>query len=295
MESTARASISIAYKYTGRCLLLGYGPNESKSIARFYWKDQILQPGDPQARPQATSIPHSTPSSLREVPIRLLAVTARFLFAAKDYQWYLLNYNSKYDADSTVCNCIKQQCSVARWTIQSGTTKESGTTFLRAVQKQKSSGPAAANRTLSMSDGTGSMEYPQGAEIDGLDSRNNSMLRPDGEEGESETDQVAQSLGVLKVFDNKSLYFGEAHWAAILKDISEVKNFFAEHKKQLDEQAQRVQASKTEESFPQGPTFLFDGTNAPEFPELLNSLPKRIITDKLVARFFNTFDPTIRE
>ncbi|KAL8738466.1 MAG: hypothetical protein Q9181_000722 [Wetmoreana brouardii] len=258
-----------------------------------------------------------------------------------------VHYDSKNDANSTVCNCIKQQCSVARWTIQSGATKESGTTILRAVQKQKncvkrgdemscsyaapgsrkkqsgaspssnnpgdmqnridrleglvlslmtngaqSSGPAAANRTLSMSDGTGSMEYPQDAEIDGLDSRNSSMLRPDGEEGESETDQVAQSLGVLKVFDNKSLYFGEAHWAAILKDISEVKNFFAEHKKQLDEQAQRVQESKTEENFPQGPTFLFDGSNAPEFPELLNSLPKRIITDKLVARFFNTFDPT---
>lgn len=83
----------------------------------------------------------------------------------------------------------------------------------------QSVGPAAANRTLSMSTSTGDMEYPQDVEIDGVDSRNSSMLRPDGEEAESETEQVAQSFGVMKVFDNKSLYFGEAHWAAVLQDV----------------------------------------------------------------------------
>ncbi|KAL8632097.1 hypothetical protein Q9189_002121 [Teloschistes chrysophthalmus] len=157
----------------------------------------------------------------------------------------------------------------------------------------QSVGPAAANRTLSMSTSTGDMEYPQDVEIDGVDSRNSSMLRPDGEEAESETEQVAQSFGVMKVFDNKSLYFGEAHWAAVLQDISEVKNYFAEHRKQLDEQAQKVQALKIEENFPQGPTLLFGGMNPPEFSDLLSSLPKRIITDKLITRYFNSFDPAI--
>lgn len=77
--------------------------------------------------------------------------------------------------------------------------------------------------------------------------------------------------------------------------IAEVKNYFAEHKKQIDEQAQKVQASKTEEAFPQGPTFLFGGVNPPEFPELLNSLPQKVITDKVIARYFNSYDPAIRE
>ncbi|KAI4144699.1 MAG: hypothetical protein L6R39_004069 [Caloplaca ligustica] len=158
----------------------------------------------------------------------------------------------------------------------------------------QSAGPAAANRSLSMSESTGSMGYPPNFDVDGV-SNGNGMLRPDGEGPESETDQMAQSMGVLKVYDNKSMYFGEAHWAAILQDIAEVKNYFAEHKKQLEEQAQKVQASKTEEAFPQGPTFLFGGVNPPEFPDLLASLPKRVITDKLIARYFSSYDPAIRK
>lgn len=87
----------------------------------------------------------------------------------------------------------------------------------------QSAGPAAADRTLSMSASTGSMEYPQDVEVDDLNNHNG-MMRPDGEEAESETDQVAQSLGVLKVMDNnKSMYFGEAHWAAILTDVSNLR------------------------------------------------------------------------
>ncbi|KAL8909983.1 MAG: hypothetical protein Q9171_004716 [Xanthocarpia ochracea] len=157
----------------------------------------------------------------------------------------------------------------------------------------QSAGPAAADRTLSMSASTGSMEYPQNVEVDDVNNLNG-MLRPDGEEAESETDQVAQSLGVLKVMDNnKSMYFGEAHWAAILTDITEVKNYFIEHKKQLEEQAQKIQAQKKEDNFPEGLPVLFGGVNPPEFSELLGSLPKRLITDKLVHRYFSSFDPSI--
>ncbi|KAL8730636.1 MAG: hypothetical protein Q9166_003949 [cf. Caloplaca sp. 2 TL-2023] len=150
----------------------------------------------------------------------------------------------------------------------------------------QSAGPAAADRTLSMSASTGSVEYPQDVEVDGVNNPNG-MMRPDGEEGESETDQVAQSLGVLKVMDNnKSMYFGEAHWAAILTDITEVKNYFVEHKKQLEEQAQKIQAQKKADNFPEGLPVLFGGGNPPELSELLGSLPKRQITDKLYEAFW---------
>lgn len=84
----------------------------------------------------------------------------------------------------------------------------------------QSAGPAAASRSLSMSASTGSMEYPPDIDVDGVNHHPNGMMRsPDGEGPESETDQVAQSMGVLKVYDNKSMYFGEAHWAAILQDV----------------------------------------------------------------------------
>lgn len=77
--------------------------------------------------------------------------------------------------------------------------------------------------------------------------------------------------------------------------ITEVKNYFNEHKKQLEEQAQKIQAQKKDDNFPEGLPVLFGGVNPPEFAELLGSLPKRLITDKLVHRYFNSFDPSIRE
>ncbi|KAL8806605.1 MAG: hypothetical protein Q9182_001252 [Xanthomendoza sp. 2 TL-2023] len=156
----------------------------------------------------------------------------------------------------------------------------------------QSAGPAAAGRTLSMSEETGSMEYSQDTDAGGVNHQND-MLKPDGEEAESETDQVAQSMGVLKVMDNKLMYFSDAHWSAVLQDIGEVKNYFIEHKKQLDEQAQKIQAQKKEDNFPEGLPVLFGGVNPPEFSELLGSLPKRLITDKLVERYFASFDPSI--
>ncbi|KAL8689447.1 MAG: hypothetical protein Q9224_004637 [Gallowayella concinna] len=159
----------------------------------------------------------------------------------------------------------------------------------------QSAGPAAAGRTLSMSEETGSMEYSQDIDAGGVDHQHG-MMKPDGEEAESETDQVAQSMGVLKVMDNKSMYFGEAHWSAVLQDnlkITEVKNYFIENKKQFDEQALKIQAQKKEDNFPEGLPVLFGGVNPPEFSELLGSLPKRLITDKLVDRYFMSSDHSI--
>ena len=77
----------------------------------------------------------------------------------------------------------------------------------------QSTGPAAAQRALSLQSSSGSAEYPQDVEIDGVEENGGRM----GDE--SETDQVAQSLGVMKVDNNKSMYFGDAHWATILSDV----------------------------------------------------------------------------
>ena len=87
----------------------------------------------------------------------------------------------------------------------------------------QSAGPAAATRTLSMSASSSSLDYPH--EVDGdRGSSQSGHFRGEGDEIESETDQVAQSLGVMKVDNNKSMYFGEAHWAAILKDVSQIRS-----------------------------------------------------------------------
>ena len=158
----------------------------------------------------------------------------------------------------------------------------------------KSAGPTAAQRALSLNSSSGSMEYPQDVEVDGEYEDSGVVRGSGGGEDESETDQMVQSLGVMKVDNNKSMYYGEAHWATILHDIKEVKNYFSEHKKQWDEQMLKVQEAKNRvDSAPQGPTFLFGGSQPPPYPQLLAQLPKRTVTDKLVSRYFNSYDPAV--
>lgn len=41
-----------------------------------------------------------------------------------------------------------------------------------------------------------------------------------GQPEESETERVTNSLGVMHVHQNKSLYIGNTHWAAVLEDVS---------------------------------------------------------------------------
>lgn len=82
----------------------------------------------------------------------------------------------------------------------------------------QSEGPAAAARALSVSGSGSSHSYPHEINGDQRDNHNDHM-RGEGEDAESETERVAQSLGVMKVYNDKSTYFGEAHWATILKDV----------------------------------------------------------------------------
>ncbi|KAM0509389.1 hypothetical protein ACHAO3_007093 [Verticillium nonalfalfae] len=59
----------------------------------------------------------------------------------------------------------------------------------------------------------------------------------DAEDDDSDIDDgLATSLGVLKVDSDKgkSMYIGQEHWHLILADISEVKTYFNNHKKELE-------------------------------------------------------------
>ena len=80
----------------------------------------------------------------------------------------------------------------------------------------QSAGLTAAARALSTSTSSGSKEFSPRD-----DGNEYEMVKDEegDEEGESETDRVAQSLGVLHVHTNKTLYIGEAHWGAILNDV----------------------------------------------------------------------------
>ncbi|UPX11294.1 uncharacterized protein EKO05_0001905 [Ascochyta rabiei] len=111
-----------------------------------------------------------------------------------------------------------------------------------------------------------------------------------GEESEMET--VTKSIGVMKVNNNQTIFASEAHWYAILGELSEVKNYFAEHKKQYDDQLRRYKASHSEES-PPGTGFLYGQMKPTSRAEILSRFPPKPTADVLVSRFFNTYDPGI--
>src|SRR6186713_1107815 len=74
--------------------------------------------------------------------------------------------------------------------------------------------------------------------------------------------------------------------------ISEVKNYFIEHRKQYDEQLKRYKANHKDEYSP-GTAFLFGQQKPTTHAEILGRFPPKPTADILVSRYFNTYDPGI--
>lgn len=113
----------------------------------------------------------------------------------------------------------------------------------------------------------------------------------DDDDGNSDVDDgLATSLGVLKVDADKgkSMYIGQEHWHTLLADISEVKNFYTSHKKDLENSYQRVMSSKPATAR-DSPIFLLSAPPATEV-ELRSELPSRTAIMTLISRYFNSLD-----
>lgn len=114
-------------------------------------------------------------------------------------------------------------------------------------------------------------------------------------EDESETDGVTKSFGILKVDaeKQKTFYVGEAHWAALLSEIGEVKNYFVAHKKEYEEQIEKVENARKSMGTDAGagPALLFGSSVPPHRSEIVAQIPSRYMSDILIGRYFNTFDP----
>ncbi|KAL1872098.1 hypothetical protein Daus18300_004467 [Diaporthe australafricana] len=119
-------------------------------------------------------------------------------------------------------------------------------------------------------------------------------MRDDEEEDDSDIDDgLANSLGVLKVDPDrgKSMYIGQEHWHTILADISEVKNYFNSHKKDLEKSYEKVLLSKPAYAR-NGPTFLMGAAPATDV-ELRAELPPKSAVLTLCGRYFNSMDNAV--
>lgn len=146
---------------------------------------------------------------------------------------------------------------------------------LSASSRSSKSGPAAAI----------SAETP---------STSSARMDEDDDGDDSDIDGgLANSLGVLKVDTDKgkSMYIGQEHWHTILADISEVKNYFVNHKKDLERSYEKVLLSKPA-SAREGPTFLMGALPASD-GDLRAELPSKTNVLTLCSRYFNSMDNAI--
>ncbi|RMZ90091.1 hypothetical protein DV736_g2688, partial [Chaetothyriales sp. CBS 134916] len=156
-----------------------------------------------------------------------------------------------------------------------------------------SAGPTAANQALSAnttSIGSGSL----GPNLD-ADPDDGQDTEGDTRDDESETERVTKSFGILKVDQERqrTFYIGEAHWAALLNEIGEVKNYFAQHKKEYEAHLEKVAKTRRDvgSDVGAGPALLFGATVPPSRAEILAQIPSRYMSDILIDRYFSTFDP----
>jgi hypothetical protein len=153
-----------------------------------------------------------------------------------------------------------------------------------APAAEQSTSSSAGPRTGSISSKSYNESTPS-TRADGLDEDDDS----DVEEG------LAQSLGVLKMDSEggKSMYIGQQHWHAMLIDLAEVKNYFANHKKEFETNYKKVLAASQSKQLGEGSSngmlYLFNAPPATEV-ELRGELPPRSSVVMLCGRYFNSMD-----
>ncbi|CAL3966906.1 unnamed protein product [Diplocarpon coronariae] len=143
----------------------------------------------------------------------------------------------------------------------------------------QSAGPTAAAAAISrsQSDSAGSSTYPTEPEREDED-----VIKEEDEDNDSEVDGVTNSFGMIKVDQDKGklMYFGESHWNMVLRDITEVKNYFSSHKKEMETNCERIKNSKPSTAR-DGPAFLFSPHAEASDSDLRAELPS------------NSYDPSV--
>lgn len=155
--------------------------------------------------------------------------------------------------------------------------------------QQDAKGVAAARAAINSSR---SNSLSTGSDLK-LDVEGSDLIREENENGEddSEVEQVSKGIGIMKVDNGRAIFASDAHWYAILAEITEVKKYFDSHKEDYSRHLEKVTARKAHED--PGTAFLLKGPAAKDKGELLAAFPPKADSDRLIARYFNAYDPSV--
>ena len=87
--------------------------------------------------------------------------------------------------------------------------------------------------------------------------------------------------GSMRIHSHGAKYVGSAHWAAVLDNISDLKDRY-----ELEEEARMIFASESTRHDSPSPRLLYEPVQANK-AGILASLPSRPVVDRLVSRYFN--------
>jgi hypothetical protein len=79
-------------------------------------------------------------------------------------------------------------------------------------------------------------------------------------------------------------YVGSAHWAAVLDGIAELKDHLDNEESRHSEDLDSPYPTIT------GPQLLYGCPKPADKDEILSSIPTRSVVDRLVSRYFNSFE-----
>ncbi|KAG0131278.1 putative C6 transcription factor [Tuber indicum] len=153
------------------------------------------------------------------------------------------------------------------------------------------SSPPDRETSASTDDGTNKNKCCDDDDDVGMGSAHGDEKRRGEGESDEDVEEVRSALGIMKVDQGKSYYRGETHWAAILSEISEVKNFFNEVKQNWEEKLAHMKARNAGPNKLDRTGFPFSAGKLPSRQELLSLVPRRELVDLLVDGFFRNYDP----
>ena len=93
--------------------------------------------------------------------------------------------------------------------------------------------------------------------------------------------------GSIRIRESSVSYVGNAHWAAVLDNIAELRDHF---EREDEAHAQCMDPSRLQATIPPRPQLLYDCSANGTLTSIIDSLPPRPVVDRLVSRYFNDLD-----
>lgn len=146
-----------------------------------------------------------------------------------------------------------------------------------SLMQQTNSGPRAPPSDHS----------PAAAPDEGSPPKTSESAPPAVPEPQHQVPPSPSDYGSIRIRETSVSYVGNAHWAAVLDSIADLRDHF---EGEDEAHARRVDSTRLQAAVPPRPQLLYDCSGNETLTSIIDSLPPRPAVDRLVSRYFNDLD-----